>query len=122
MSDQRKSFSWTFLLGALILAAGVVLLLDQQGIISADRIFNYFWPGVLIAAGIVTLVDCRARGGRGIWGFVMLSFGILLVLDNLGIGHFRFETIWPLLVIGVGVLMIVQAARPRVAGDGSNRA
>jgi predicted membrane protein len=117
-----RSFSWTFLIGALILGAGVVLLLDQQGIVNADRIFNYFWPGVLIAAGVVTVIDARGRGSHAIWGYGMWIFGVLLVLSNLGIGHFRFETIWPVLIIGLGVLMIWQAmSGPRVAADGSRK-
>src|SRR5271156_396518 len=120
MPAIQRSFSWTLLLGALILAAGVVLLLDQQGVLSADRVFNYFWPGVLIAGGIVTLVGCRGRGGRGIWGFIMLGWGILLVLSNLGIGHFRFESIWPIAVIGIGVAMIYQAMG-RGGADGCGR-
>jgi predicted membrane protein len=122
MARSCRSFSWTFLIGALILGAGVVLLLDQQGIVSADRIFNYFWPGVLIAAGVVTVVDARGRGSRALWGYGMWIFGVLLVLSNLGIGHFRFETIWPVLIIGVGVLMIWQAVSgPSVATDGSRK-
>lgn len=112
----NRSFSWTLLLGALILGAGVVLLLDQQGILSADRVFNYFWPAVLIAGGIVTLVGCRGRGGRGLWGFIMLGWGILLLLSNLGIGHFRFESVWPLAVIGIGIAMIYQAMSGRGPG------
>ena len=118
----NRSFSWTLLLGALILGAGVVLLLDQQGILSADRVFNYFWPAVLIAAGIVTLVGCRGRGGRGLWGFIMLGWGILLLLSNLGIGHFRFESVWPLAVIGIGIAMIYQAMSGRGScADGTAR-
>ena len=32
----NRSYSWSFIFGALIVAAGVVLLLDQQGFIK-DR-------------------------------------------------------------------------------------
>jgi hypothetical protein len=122
MAVNQRSFSWSLILGALILGAGVVLLLDQQGILSADRVFNYFWPAVLILGGLVTVIDCRGRGGRGLWGFIMLGWGILLVLSNLGIGHFRFESIWPIAVIGIGIAMIYQAVGSRGTGDGSNRA
>lgn len=118
----NRSFSWTLLLGALIMGAGVILLLDQQGILSADRVFNYFWPAVLITGGIVTVVDCRGKGGRGLWGFIMLGWGTLLLLSNLGIGHFRFESVWPLAIIGVGIAMIYQATGSRVGPDGANRA
>jgi Cell wall-active antibiotics response 4TMS YvqF/Domain of unknown function (DUF5668) len=121
MADNRRSFSWTLLLGALILGAGVVLLLDQQGILSADRVFNYFWPAVLILGGLVTVIDSRGRGGRGLWGFFMLGWGILLVLSNLGIGHFRFESIWPIAVIGIGIAMIYQAVGSRGGPDGCDR-
>jgi Cell wall-active antibiotics response 4TMS YvqF/Domain of unknown function (DUF5668) len=120
MSGNSRSFSWTLLLGALILGAGVVLLLDQQGTLSADRVFNYFWPAVLILGGLVTLIDCRARGSRGIWGFIMLAWGILLLLSDLGIGHFRFESVWPIVIIGIGVSMIYQAVGSRRSPDASN--
>jgi len=121
MPANARSFSWTLILGALILGAGVVLMLDQQGIVSADRVLNYFWPAILIAGGIVVITGCRGRGGRGLWGFIMLGWGILLVLSNLGIGHFRFESIWPIAVIGIGIAMIYQAVGSRGAGDDGNR-
>jgi predicted membrane protein len=116
---SNRSYSWSFIFGALIVAAGVVLLLDQQGLINADRVFSYFWPVVLIAAGSTMLIDCRGRGGRGVWGITLLAIGALLVLENLGVAHIRFDTIWPLIIIGVGVLMIWQAAGPRTRPDGT---
>lgn len=115
----NRSYSWSFILGALIVAAGVVLLLDQQGIINADRVFSYFWPVILIASGTSMLIDCRGRGGRGFWGISLLAIGMILLLENLGIAHIRFDTVWPLIVIGVGVLMIWQAAGPRIRPDGT---
>jgi hypothetical protein len=118
---SNRSYSWSFIFGALIVAAGVVLLLSQQGLIDGDRIFSYFWPVVMIAAGSVMLIDCRGRGGRGIWGVILLAIGGLLVLENLGFAHIRFDTIWPLIIIGVGVLMIWQAAGPRTRSDGTAR-
>lgn len=117
----NRSYSWSFIFGALIVAAGVVLLLDQQGFINADRVFSYFWPVVLIAAGTTMLIDCRGRGGRGFWGISLLAIGLILMLENLGVAHIRFDAVWPLIVIGVGVLMIWQAAGPRIRPDGTAR-
>jgi hypothetical protein len=118
---SNRSYSWSFIFGALIVAAGVVLLLDQQGLINADRVFSYFWPVVLIAAGSTMLIDCRGCGGRAVWGITLLAIGALLVLENLGVAHIRFDSIWPLIIIGVGVLMIWQAAGPRIRPDGTTR-
>jgi hypothetical protein len=117
----NRSYSWSFLFGALIVAAGVVLLLDQQGIINADRVFSYFWPVIMIAAGSAMLIDCRGRGGRGFWGIWLLAIGLILMLENLGVAHIRFDMVWPLIVIGVGVLMIWQAAGLRIRPDGTTK-
>jgi hypothetical protein len=117
----NRSYSWSFIFGALIVAAGVVLLLDQQGFINADRVFSYFWPVILIASGTTMLIDCRGRGGRGFWGISLLAIGLILLLENLGIAHIRFDMVWPLIVIGVGVLMIWQAAGRRLRPDGTTR-
>jgi hypothetical protein len=116
-----RSYSWSFIFGALIVAAGVVLLLDQQGIINADRVFSYFWPVIMIAAGSAMLIDCRGRGGRGFWGIWLLAIGLILMLENLGVAHIRFDMVWPIIVIGVGVLMIWQAAGPRIRPDGTTK-
>jgi hypothetical protein len=110
---SHRSYSWSFTFGALVVAAGVVLLLDQQGLINADRVLSYFWPVVMIAAGSVMIIDCRGHGGRGLFGGILLASGVLLVLENLGVAHIRFSTVWPLVVIAIGVLMILQAAGPR---------
>ena len=117
----NRSYSCSFLFGALIVAAGVVLLLDQQGIINADRVFSYFWPVIMIAAGSAMLIDCRGRGGRGFWGIWLLAIGLILMLENLGVAHIRFDMVWPIIVIGVGVLMIWQAAGPRIRPDGTTK-
>jgi hypothetical protein len=115
----NRSYSWSFTFGALIVAAGVVLLLDQQGLINADRVLSYFWPIVMIGAGSAMVIDCHGRGGRGLFGGILLASGVLLVLENLGVAHVHFNTVWPLVVIAIGVLMILQAAGPRPNKDGS---
>jgi hypothetical protein len=117
MTNNFRRFSWSFTLGAFIVAAGVVLLLDQQGLINADRVFSYFWPVVFIAGGSVMLIDCRGRGGRGIWGFVLVTVGVVLILENLGVAHIRFDAVWPLIIIGVGLLMIWRAIGPPPSGE-----
>ncbi len=117
MANDIRRFSWSFTFGALIVAAGVVLLLDQQGLINADRVFSYFWPVVFLVGGSVMLMDCRGKGGRGTIGLVLVTFGVLLILENSGFVHIRFDTFWPLIVIAVGLLMIWRAIGPATPGS-----
>ncbi|MFZ3215462.1 MAG: DUF5668 domain-containing protein [Candidatus Acidiferrales bacterium] len=116
MANIHRSFNRSFVFGGLIVAAGVVLLLDQQGLINADRVFSYFWPVVFMAAGTAMLIDCRGKGGRGIWGLGLFAVGLLLILENLGLAHIRFEIVWPLIIIAGGVLMIWRAMGPPIPG------
>jgi predicted membrane protein len=106
---NSRRFSWSLTFGLLIAAAGVILLLDQQGIIDANRVFQYFWPILCISFGLVNLFQ---TGGRRIWGIIALVVGILLVFDNLGFARVGFHTIWPVIIIAVGGLMVWQAIAP----------
>jgi predicted membrane protein len=106
MVNNFRKFSWSLAIGALILASGVVLLLDQQGLVSADKIFQYFWPVIFVAFGLVNLFECQ---GRRIWGVILLAVGVLLILDNLHFIRFNFAIIWPLIIIAVGALMIFRS-------------
>jgi predicted membrane protein len=107
--SNSTRFSWSLTFGLLIAAAGVVLLLDQQGVIDANKVFQYFWPILCISFGLVNIFQ---SGGRRIWGIILLIIGVRLVLDDLGIGHIVFHTLWPVIIIAIGGLMVWQAIAP----------
>jgi Cell wall-active antibiotics response 4TMS YvqF/Domain of unknown function (DUF5668) len=106
MICKPRSFGWSLMFGLLVAGAGVVLLLDQQGLLDAGRVFQYFWPAVCIAFGLIYLFQ---GGGRRMWGGVLLVIGVLLALDYSG--RVRVP-IWPLIIIAVGGMMIWQAIAP----------
>jgi predicted membrane protein len=107
--SNSSRFSWGLTVGLLVAAAGVILLLDQQGVIDANKVFQYLWPTLCISFGLINLLQ---TGGRRIWGVILLVIGVLLVFDNLGFAHVGFQTIWPLIVIAIGGLMVWQAIAP----------
>src|ERR1700683_4897445 len=109
MGCNSRRFSWSLTFGLVIAAAGVILLLDQQGIIDANRVFQYFWPILCISFGLVNVFQ---TGGRRIWGIILLIIGVLLVFDNLGFGRIGFHTIWPVIIIAIGGLMVWPAIAP----------
>jgi len=94
--------------GAILLAVGAIFLLDNFGLIRAWR-FWQFWPLILIFAGLVKLADpCRRALGA-----VLLVFGVLLQMNELGYGHFSWSEMWPLILIAAGAMAMWSALQAR---------
>jgi hypothetical protein len=93
--------------GLLIIAIGVIFLLDQRGIVSAGHVFHIFWPAFFILLGLQDLLggyDARKRT----WGALLIVGGSLLLLTQLGFIHIRIALLWPLILIAVGLWVLLQ--------------
>ncbi|TAN22124.1 MAG: hypothetical protein EPN33_10775 [Acidobacteria bacterium] len=94
------------LFGPLILIAlGVIFLLDQLHVISAGYFFNYFWPAVFIIFGI-ELLSWRPRGMRLFWGVVAIVVGAGWIASNLGYWYLDLTNYWPVILIVVGISLL----------------
>ena len=100
------------LAGLCIVAVGLVLLLDQQGLVSAAYLLRFFWPAVFICFGVEMVISCKARGGRGLVGLLLTAFGVLLLMGSLGFIHVGIYTLWPLLLILWGAWVIGRTLSP----------
>jgi predicted membrane protein len=91
----------------VIIAVGVVLLLDQLGYMSVD-----FWPLVFVAGGLVLLLsaDCWSRRA---WGAVLIVAGVIVGLNERGITNIHFWQLWPLYIIVAGVGLLWNAVTGR---------
>jgi predicted membrane protein len=99
--------------GLVFVAIGVVFLLGNMGILEVDRIIR-FWPVILIAAGLFKIVesgDDYPQSGGVFWVVV----GGLFLLGNLGILRVAFRDLWPVVLIGIGALMLWRSALGRRA-------
>lgn len=96
------------ILGAAIIAVGVLLLLDNLGIIQAQNLWDY-WPVVLIVLGLARLTN-SASASSLVWGGAITAAGALLLLNNLHLFPFSFHMLWPLLIIAFGASMLIRAA------------
>ena len=94
--------------GAFLVLGGVALLLDHMGIISVDRLWR-FWPLLLVCAGIPNLMSPERR----LWGILLITGGVIFQLNELGIGHFRWNDIWPILLIATGLMLMWGAMEAR---------
>jgi Domain of unknown function (DUF5668) len=90
--------------GIILVGIGALFLLDNLHIVHAGNFFEY-WPVILIAIGLVQLVDAD-HTGRRIAGAVLMAVGGIFLADNLGLLSFRIEDLWPLILIGAGLMML----------------
>jgi predicted membrane protein len=118
MAGHRyRSGSHGIFFGAIVVAIGVLLLLDNLGIFRFHDVWQY-WPVLLVAWGISRLVDSNSPSGY-VWGGVVTLVGAFLLLDTLDIISFNFAVIWPLLLIAFGVSVLVKALeRNRIRAGG----
>ncbi len=90
-----------------VIGAGVLLFLDNIGLVHFHDIWQ-FWPVALIALGVAKLFDCRGMGGR-VWAAMWILVGTAFLLDHLGVWRVSWNIIWPMALIGFGVMMLVNA-------------
>ena len=103
--NRRPPVTPALVLGLIILAFGVILFLDRQGLIDASRIFPFFWPGALLAVGLFKLALSNAGSGR-VWGGILAAAGIVLILDRLNYLRVSLATLWPIALIVAGLLLV----------------
>jgi predicted membrane protein len=107
--------------GVVFLTVGMVLLLGNLGLVNAGYILR-FWPVILIALGAYKLVDSRDGYGHSS-GVFWIIVGSFLLAGTTGILRVAIRDLWPVFLIGLGVLMLWRsglARRPRWDLDGTS--
>jgi predicted membrane protein len=100
--------------GALIVVAGVALLLDHMGFIVLGSLFR-FWPMILVFFGVGHLFTRSTRA----WGVILIVVGTIFQLNNLGVTRLRFADMWPLAIIAVGLVLMWSALKPPIVVKGN---
>src|SRR5947207_270012 len=90
--------------GVFFAILGVLLTLEQLDIFDAGRVLRY-WPVVLIVFGLMNLGDAGRRG-LAIVGIVV---GSLMVALRASVLRFSLFDLWPVLLIGIGGVIILRA-------------
>jgi predicted membrane protein len=110
------------LLGLFIIGVGIVLTLDNLGILYADEVLRY-WPAGLIAIGLLKLSQSRGGRGGGFAGLLFISAGTWLLLETIGIVRVSAREAWPLVLVFIGAAIVWQGLRggrprgPRTDGN-----
>ena len=112
--ERRARIRHTSMVPAIVLiAVGAIFFLNNLHIFILHDIWRY-WPAILVAVGLIKLVDSPDHRGRT-GGAILITIGGIFLLPNLGIWDISYGDLWPLILIGLGVVLLVQ----RVAFQGA---
>jgi predicted membrane protein len=100
------------LIGVAVIALGCLFLLENFGILDFDYTLQ-FWPVLLILAGSLKLTQAGDNRGRIVGGF-LLAFGVAMILKSTGLLHISWRTLGPVLLIGVGLMVIFKSSHNRM--------
>ncbi|HEX7638658.1 MAG TPA: hypothetical protein VF457_09695 [Burkholderiaceae bacterium] len=99
----RRQLVW----GGGMVAAGVLWLLEGQGLIGRDELWLVA-PAVLAWSGLVRLALGRSLAA-GLQALLRLAVAAYLVAAIEHVGGWSFAVTWPVLLIGFGVAYLVHA-------------
>ena len=80
-SGPRIPFS-----GVLLVVFGSLFLADQLGALSFGHVFATWWPGLLVIAGLLNLIE---RPAAAMGPIIMIAVGAGLLLANLHVIQFE---------------------------------
>ncbi len=120
MENNTNRASSQVVLGLLVVGMGVLFLLDNLDILNFRHAIG-FWPLAFIVAGCVALFGNGTRSGRSgnYMGGVLIAVGLLMIVSRMGYFTISWGTLWPLVMIALGGLVLYRSLGPgRVAREG----
>lgn len=98
-------------LGILVIAMGVLFLLDNLNILDFRGALR-FWPMVFIVVGAAKMTDTKSSNGYAL-GAILIFIGLAMTLNRMGFLYFSWRTLWPLLLILLGGAVLYKAITGR---------
>ncbi len=115
--DKQSPMGARLILGAGVIAVGLLLILDNFEVLEADDIFIY-WPVLLIAIGLTKLF--RRTLPELVFAVGLIGFGAWILLFNLELTELEpWGFFWPIVLIFGGTMLVLGAIRrsPPVADE-----
>jgi predicted membrane protein len=104
---RTPSLTPRLVLGLTIMTAGVLLALDNLGLVDSGVFFRY-WPLAFVVLGIIKL---SAPPGQRQGGVFWVIIGVFLLAFTTG--YMNFQRLWAGLLVFVGGSIAWRALRPR---------
>jgi predicted membrane protein len=102
-SINRKRVRGPVIPAVVLIALGVIFLLTENHIVEARDIWR-FWPLLVVIGGVAKIY--AHRRARAFEGWVLIAVGLLLQIASLGLIHIATHLLWPLILIGLGVILL----------------
>lgn len=101
---MKKDFS-TVIIGLLFLAAGIVIGGTMLGYFNFSISLNGWWTLFIILPALFAI----AQGGFNLGNIILLTIGILLLLDQQDVlpRNFSWRLIFPLVLLGIGLQVLM---------------
>lgn len=104
--NASRSMHSQLVVGVLVIAMGVLFLLDNLDIVDFHRAIA-FWPMVFIVVGLIKLFDTSSP--NYLMGGVFIAIGAVMIANRLGFFYVSWHTFWPLVLIVVGGMVLFRA-------------
>ena len=114
----HRSLPQQVFFGLMIMALGLIFLLDNFGWWDAQRILHY-WPVLLIVIGAIKLSDA-ARTKQYFTGMALIAVGGGMTLQRFGLFHISWHLLWPVLIMLAGIAFIIKAVLGQSGEAGHN--
>lgn len=98
---------WT---GVILIALGVLFLLDKMGYIRFGDFFSVWWPSLIILLALISLVNSGGTRWRSAMFWIVI--GLVLQVGQLGLyPWWTADLFWPLVLIFGGVWLLITRLR-----------
>lgn len=103
--DKRQQ-NKKFILGAVVIFAGLLLLLANLGIVTHEfKRIIFSWQMILIGIGVISLFSSESR----IPGTILIVIGGVFLLPRVFDLPFNvWHLFWPMILIGLGILILTK--------------
>ncbi|MBI3229793.1 MAG: hypothetical protein HYZ45_06335 [Burkholderiales bacterium] len=103
----QRSLPQQVFVGLMIMAIGLIFLLDNFGWWDAQRILHY-WPVLLIVVGAMKLSDAPQTKQYFV-GMALIAVGAGMTLQRLGLFIISWKMMWPIIIMLAGIAFIIKA-------------
>src|SRR5471032_874403 len=111
MRQREYSAATQIAIGFCVIGFGLLFLLDNLGWLDI-RYTIHFWPMAFIFFGVLKILQTRHTSGAIVGGGLILV-GALMTMRELGLFYIGWNTLWPVMLIVVGLSVVFRSASRR---------